>query len=70
MAKNASFRRTFVGKTLSAVTMENNRALTSNFLQVELSQPRPARLLTDLQIGATSETGLLEYNPLQVLTLI
>jgi len=68
MTKNAAFRLRFVGKSLSAVTLENNQALTSNFLQVELSQRRPARLLTDVQIGATSETGLREHSPLQVLT--
>jgi threonylcarbamoyladenosine tRNA methylthiotransferase MtaB len=68
LAKNAAFRRRFVGQTLSAVTMEKNRALTSNFLTVALSDPRPARLLTDVRIGAASENGLLEHSPFLVLT--
>jgi threonylcarbamoyladenosine tRNA methylthiotransferase MtaB len=61
LAKNLAFRRQFVSKTLSAVTLEQNRALTSNFLSIDLSVPRPARQLADVQIGEVSDKGLREY---------
>ena len=65
--KNAAFRRQFVGKTLSAVTIENGKAVTSNYLTVEMSTPRPSRQVVDLQIGAVSEAGLKESAPFLVL---
>jgi threonylcarbamoyladenosine tRNA methylthiotransferase MtaB len=65
--KNAGFRRQFVGKTLSAVTIENGKAVTSNYLTVEMSTPRPSRQVVDLQIGAVSEAGLKESAPFLVL---
>jgi threonylcarbamoyladenosine tRNA methylthiotransferase MtaB len=65
--KNAGFRRQFVGKTLSAVTIENGKAVTSNYLTVEMSTPRPSRQVVDLQIGAVSEIGLKESAPFLVL---
>ena len=67
--KNAAFRRQFVGKTLSAVTIENGKAVTSNYLTVEMSAPRPSRQIVDLQIGAVSEAGLKESAPFLVLAL-
>lgn len=68
LRKNHEFRRQFVGKTLSAVILENNRALTSNYLNIELAQPRPPRSLTDVRIGAVSGAGLREYDPLLILS--
>lgn len=65
--KNLEFRRLFVGKTLSAVTMENNRATTSNYLTVELSQPRQARQMVEVDIGEITEAGLKEHSPFLVL---
>jgi threonylcarbamoyladenosine tRNA methylthiotransferase MtaB len=67
LEKNAEFRRRFVGKTLSAVTIENGKAVTSNYLTVEMSTPRPSRQLVDVQVGALSEAGLKESAPLLVL---
>jgi threonylcarbamoyladenosine tRNA methylthiotransferase MtaB len=63
MEKNAAFRERFVGKTLSAVTLENGRAVTSNYVTVELASPRPAREIIDLKIGAITEAGLKEHSP-------
>ncbi len=59
--KNAAFRRSFVGKQLSAVTMDGGRlALTHNYLRVELSQPRSENELADISIGSLTDQGLKE----------
>jgi threonylcarbamoyladenosine tRNA methylthiotransferase MtaB len=68
LAKNLEFRQRFAGKTLSAVTLENNRALTTNFLTIELASPRPARQVAELQLGSVSEKGLREQSPFLVLS--
>jgi len=66
--KNLEFRRGFAGAMLSVVTLgEGTRALSSNFLRVELSQPAPANQLRDVRIGAVSESCLRELDPLRVL---
>src|SRR5438067_9889168 len=38
--KNVESRRGMIGKTLSAVTLDGGIALTSNFLKVQMAQPR------------------------------
>jgi threonylcarbamoyladenosine tRNA methylthiotransferase MtaB len=66
--KNREFRQRMVGKVLSAVTLEQRgMALTSNFLKVEMSQPREPNRLVELQIGAVTETGMREHSLLPVL---
>lgn len=65
--KNAAFRRQMLGRTLSAVTLGNGNALTSNYLTVELATPREARQLIDVQIGTATGTGLREHTALAVL---
>jgi threonylcarbamoyladenosine tRNA methylthiotransferase MtaB len=66
--KNLAFRQRFVGRTLSAVTLDAGQpALTSNYLKVTLATLRPANQLVSLAIGAVTDTGLAEPNPLQVL---
>jgi threonylcarbamoyladenosine tRNA methylthiotransferase MtaB len=65
--QNAEFRRRFVGRTLSAVTIEGGRAVTSNYLTVEMSRPRRSREMVDVEIGAMTETGLREASPFAVL---
>ncbi len=65
--KNLSFRRRFVGRTLSAVTLDNGKALTGNYLSVELARPRPAGAILDLQIGGIAPSGLVEAGALPVL---
>ena len=47
--------------------MENNRATTSNYLTIELSQPREARQMVEVCVGQITETGLKEHSPFSVL---
>jgi threonylcarbamoyladenosine tRNA methylthiotransferase MtaB len=66
--KNLEFRRRMVGKTLSAVTLEQRgAALTDNYLKVELAMPREPNRIIDAAIGGITEAGLSESNPLRVL---
>ncbi|MBV9611492.1 MAG: tRNA (N(6)-L-threonylcarbamoyladenosine(37)-C(2))-methylthiotransferase MtaB, partial [Acidobacteriaceae bacterium] len=61
--KNLQFRQSMVGKTLSAVTLEERgAALTTNFLKIEMSQDRPPNQLLDLPIGGVTAHGLRERN--------
>jgi threonylcarbamoyladenosine tRNA methylthiotransferase MtaB len=64
--KNLAFRRSFLGRTLSAVTLEQG-ALSDNFLRIELAHPRPANQLTDIAIGSLTSNGLRERSELQIL---
>jgi threonylcarbamoyladenosine tRNA methylthiotransferase MtaB len=60
-AKNLTFRESMVGKTLSAVTLDETAiALTENYLKVELAGPRRANELVELRIGGVSAGGLTE----------
>jgi len=65
--KNLEFRRRMVGRTLSAVTLDNGKALTENYLNVELATPRAANQRVDLRIGAVTPAGLSEAGALTVL---
>lgn len=65
--KNLEFRRRMVGRTLSAVTLDNGKALTDNYLNVELAAPRAANQMVDLSIGAVTAAGLSEAGALTVL---
>ncbi|HSU59340.1 MAG TPA: tRNA (N(6)-L-threonylcarbamoyladenosine(37)-C(2))-methylthiotransferase MtaB [Bryobacteraceae bacterium] len=66
--KNLEFRRTLIGKTLSAVTLEQRGiALTTNFLKVQMAQPREPNQLVNLEIGALNGVGLKERAILRVL---
>ena len=59
--RNLAFRQSMVGKTLSAVTLNQpGTALTGNYLKVELAQPREANQLVDLRIGGIAAAGLRE----------
>jgi threonylcarbamoyladenosine tRNA methylthiotransferase MtaB len=59
--KNLEFRRRMVGKTLSAVTLEQvGVALTSNFLKVKMAQTRMSNQLLDLEIMGIDAIGLRE----------
>ena len=66
-AKNAAFRRSMVGRTLSAVTLGNGEAVTSNYLTVELVKTLEPRRLVDVRVGMVTENGLREFDPLGVL---
>jgi threonylcarbamoyladenosine tRNA methylthiotransferase MtaB len=67
LEKNLEFRRRFVGHSLSAVTLENGRAMTSNYLTVELAAVEPARRFIDVEIGGLTEGGLRQASPFLVL---
>lgn len=67
-AKNLAFRQSMVGRTLSAVTIEDGRiALTGNYLKVELASPREPNRLIDAGIEAVTAGGLRELNALRIL---
>lgn len=67
-AKNLEFRRAMVGRTLSAVTLEQTGvALTENYLKVKMASARPANEMVRLRIGGVGEPGLLEDAPFRVL---
>ncbi len=65
--KNLEFRQRMVGRNLSAVTLDNGKALTENYLNVELAAPRAANQIVDLKIGSVSAQGLIEAGRLNVL---
>lgn len=61
LAKNAAFRRSMLGRTLPAVTLQDSTsAMTTNYLKVDLANRRLPRELIDVEIGGVSETGLRE----------
>ncbi len=64
--KNLEFRRRMIGRTLSVVTLTES-ALSDNFLKVELSSPRPANQIVEVNIGSLTATGLREHIPFAVL---
>ncbi len=66
--KNLAFRRRFPGRTLSAVTLGNGRALTGNYLAVELARPRPAGEIIDVLVGGLAGDGLAEAGLLPVIS--
>src|SRR5206468_3024562 len=60
-AKNLEFRRSMVGRTLSAVTLHDEGvALSSNYLKVETVPGREANRIVELKIGGVTEMGLCE----------
>ena len=66
--KNADFRGRMVGRTLSAVTLSNDSALTGNFLRVQLATPRVPNDIIDIEIGAAGPGQLKEREILPVLS--
>lgn len=59
--KNLEFRRLFDGKKLTVVTLDPGRpALSSNYLSVELTVPRPANQIVEVEIGEVTAAGLRE----------
>lgn len=67
-AKNLEFRRRFLGRRLSVVTLgEGRRALSDNYLPVELARPREANRIVEVEIGGLVPGGLREREPLPVL---
>jgi threonylcarbamoyladenosine tRNA methylthiotransferase MtaB len=66
--KNREFRLRMVGRTVSAVTLEQpGLALSDNYLKVELVLPRQANCIVDLQVGSLTEDGLRESGAFAIL---
>ncbi len=66
--KSDEFRRRMLGKSLSAVTLEERGiALTTNFLRVRLAHDRPPNQLISLQMGSLDSAVLHERTPFPVL---
>ena len=61
--KNLEFRERMRGRTLSAVTLANGTALTTNYLSVELQRAREPGLLIEVTVGAATERGVAEASP-------
>ena len=66
--KNADFRRRMVGRTLSAVTLSNDSALTGNFLRVQLAKPRAPNEIVDIEIGSAGPGQLKEHETFQIIS--
>jgi threonylcarbamoyladenosine tRNA methylthiotransferase MtaB len=66
--KNLGFRRKWVGRMLSAVTIEDGwTALSDNYLKIRLARQREPNLIVDVKIGGLLNDGLAEAGMLQVL---
>ncbi len=66
--KNLEFRRGMVGRTVSAVTLEQRGiALSENYLKIELASVREANRLVDVEIGGVSGGGLREKSALPLI---
>jgi threonylcarbamoyladenosine tRNA methylthiotransferase MtaB len=66
--KNRDFCRRMVGRTLSAVTLEEpGMALTTNFLRVHMAEQRPSNQLHELAIGALHPAGLQEQTAFPII---
>jgi len=58
-AKNRAFRESMVGRRLTAVSLDGGtRALSSNYLQIELRDAVPARQIIDAHITGLTPSGL------------
>lgn len=67
--KNVEFRRLMIGKTLPAVTLEEEKvALTSNFLRVHMSQRREPNQIISLRIGSAHNSCLQESTSFPILS--
>ena len=66
--KNIEFRRRMIGKTLSAVTLDDGAiALTGNFLKVATAQPREPNQIVSLEIGGVTDFGVRERTLLPII---
>jgi len=67
--KNLEFRRNMVGKTISVVTLDGDRAmsvksLSDNYLKVSLAVPREPNRIEEIRIGGVTSDGLHELGAL------
>ena len=65
--KNLEFRRRLIGGKLSVVTLEHaGTALSDNYVKVELATLREPNRIIPVRVGALTEGGVREDNPLRV----
>ena len=64
--KNLEFRRSMLGRTISAVTIETG-ALSDNYLKIALARPREANRIIDVTVGGLTADGVHETGMLPVL---
>ena len=58
-SKNLAFRESMIGRRMSAVTLDGGtRALSSNYLQIDLAQAHPSRQLIEARITGLTAGGL------------
>ena len=65
--KSLAFRRSLVGKTLSAVTLDNGTALSGNYVKVALATRRESNRIEDIVIGGLTSDGVCERGVFPVL---
>jgi len=66
--KNREFRMAMLGRTISAVTIENGRvALSENYLKITLAPPREPNRIIDVNVGGLTHDGLSEATAFPVL---
>ena len=66
--KNLAFRQSMIGRDLSVVTLDGGRrALSDNYLKVELARPRSENQLIDVKIGGVAGDLVTEQGALTVL---
>jgi threonylcarbamoyladenosine tRNA methylthiotransferase MtaB len=69
LAKTRQFHLSLLGQRFSAVTLnDQGTALTTNYVRVQLNEPRPASQWIEVELGAIGNRGVREANPLLVLT--
>lgn len=66
--KNLAFRRSQRGRTLSAVTLDNGTALTTNYLSAELLAPSAPGRLIQVTLGEATVRGIAEAPLFPILT--
>ncbi len=68
LAKTRQFHLSLLGQRFSAVTLnDQGTALTTNYVRVQLNEPRPASQWIEVELGAIGNRGVREANPLLVL---
>ncbi len=68
--QNLAFRRAQMGRTLSAVTLDNGTALTTNYLSVELNAPTAPSRLIQVTLGQPTARGVAEARPFPLFTAV
>jgi threonylcarbamoyladenosine tRNA methylthiotransferase MtaB len=66
-AKYRAFRQSFRGRSLPVTTLGGRRALTTNYLHVELAQAGEANEIREVRIGGITADGLSEAGALPVI---